>query len=344
MPEAGASGGPAVGESVEGAVVIIDPAAEDLIEDRARLTRLTEGGIWAEGPVWLPLEQAVVYSDVRADRGIRWSESSGGVVWREPNDHTNGNTLDREGRVIHCDHGQRRIARTEPDGTRHGLVDRHDGRRLNSPNDVVVKSDGTIWFTDPPYGIVLPDEGVPAPQEQPACFVYRFDPETGELSVATDAIVHPNGLAFSPDEKLLYVADTSAALDPTGNHHIAVLDVIEGQRLGRPRIVAVMEPGLPDGLRVDEHGNIWSSAGDGIHVLAPDGRDLAAIRVPEVTSNCVFGGRDGRCLFITASSSLYSIETRVRGSGVAAGVLARASPGWPGDHITAPTIQGANSS
>jgi gluconolactonase len=187
----------------------------------------------------------------------------------------------------------------------------------------VVKSDGTIWFTDPPYGIILPDEGTPAPQEQEACFVFRFEPEDGELTAATDTLVHPNGLAFSPDESVLYVSDTSAAIDPVGHHHIIAFDVVDGRRLERPRVFAVIQPGLADGLRVDERGNVWTSAGDGIHVLAPDGRDLAAIRVPEITSNCVFGGPDGRRLFITASASLYAIETRVRGSGVAAGHSAR---------------------
>ena len=299
----------------------IEPRAVDLIDPASRLTRLTDGGIWAEGPVWLPAEAVLMYSDVRADRGMRWSEVNGGEVWRSPNDHTNGNTLDREGRVLHCEHSNRRIARTEPDGTRAGLVDRFGGKRLNSPNDVVVRSDGTIWFTDPPYGIVLPEEGTPAPQEQAGCFVFRFDPETGELSVASDAILHPNGLAFSPDESLLYVSDTSGALDPQANHHIVVLDVVDGLRLERPRVFKVMEPGFADGLRVDEHGNVWSSAEDGIHVISPEGTDLARIGVPEVTSNCVFGGADGRRLFITASSSLYAIETNVTGSGVAARVL-----------------------
>jgi gluconolactonase len=317
---------PAVGGSLDGAVVILDAAAAALIDPAARLTRLTDGGVWAEGPVYLPDEDVLMYSDVRADRGVRWSEDRGGVLWRVPNDHTNGNTLDREGRVVHCEHGNRRIARTEPDGTRHGLVDRFEGKRLNSPNDVVVKSDGTIWFTDPPYGIVLPDEGHPAPQEQAGCHVYRFDPEMDELSIATDAIVHPNGLAFSPDESRLYVSDTSAALDPAGNHHIVVLEVVSGRRLEDPRIFKVMTPGLADGLRVDEMGDVWSSAGDGIHVIGPDGTDLARIRVPEVTSNCVFGGPGGRRLFITASSSLYAIETRVRGAGVAATVIREVAP------------------
>ncbi len=321
MSEPDTSAIPAVGESLDGAVEIIDARAADLIDPASRLTRLTGGGVWAEGPVYLPAEGALMYSDVRADRGMRWSEATGGEIWRAPNDHSNGQTLDRESRVLHCEHANRRIARTEPDGTRAGLVDSYEGKRLNSPNDIVVKSDGTIWFTDPPYGIVLPDEGTPAPQEQPSCFVFRFDPDTGELSVATDAIVHPNGLAFSPDESLLYVSDTSAALDANDNHHIVVLDVVDGRRLERPRVLKVMDPGLADGLRIDEHGHVWSSAGDGIHVINPDGADLVRIRVPEITSNCVFGGADGRRLFITASSSLYSIDTRVTGSGVAARVL-----------------------
>jgi gluconolactonase len=257
---------------------------------------------------------------VRANRGMRWSEATGGEVWREPNDNTNGNTLDREGRVVHCEHANRRIARTEADGTRHGLTDRYQGKRLNSPNDIVVKSDGTIWFTDPPYGIILPEEGTPAPQEQPACFVFRFDPESQELTALTDRLIHPNGLAFSPDESLLYVSDTSWGMDPADDRHIVVFDVVEGRHLENPRVFMEMEPGVPDGFRVDAAGNVWTSAQDGIHILDPEGRDLARIRVPEVTANCVFGGRDGDRLFIAASSSLYAIETMTTGSGVAAEV------------------------
>jgi gluconolactonase len=321
MPDSSRPALPAVGDSLEASVRIIEPRAVDLVDPAARLTRLTGGGIWAEGPVWLPAEGVLMYSDVRADRGLRWSEARGGEVWRSPNDHTNGNTLDREGRVLHCEHSNRRIARTEHDGTRAGLVDRYEGRRLNSPNDIVVKSDGTIWFTDPPYGIILPDEGTPAPSEQPGCFVFRFDPGSGELSVASDAIVHPNGLAFSPDESLMYVSDTSGGIDPAANRHIVVLDVVEGRRLEHARVFRVMDRGVSDGLRVDEHGNVWTSAIDGVHVISPDGTDLARIQVPEVASNCVFGGADGRRLFITASSSLYAIDTQVTGSGVAARVL-----------------------
>jgi gluconolactonase len=324
MSDPGGHGLPGVGERVDGAVEIMAPRGADLIDPDAQLTRLTDGGIWAEGPVWLPAERVLMYSDVRADRGMRWSEARGAEVWRSPNDHTNGNTLDREGRVLHCEHSNRRIARTEPDGTRAGLVDRYEGKRLNSPNDIVVRSDGTIWFTDPPYGIILPDEGTPAPQEQAGCFVFRFDPEAGDLTVASDAIVHPNGLAFSPDESLMYVSDTSGGIDPLANRHIVVLDVVEGRRLEHPRIFRAMEQGVSDGLRVDEHGNVWTSAIDGIHIISPEGLDLARIHVPEVASNCVFGGEDGRRLFITASSSLYAIQARVTGSDVASAVVREA--------------------
>jgi gluconolactonase len=311
---------PPVGSGLSGAVSILDERAQVLIDEEAELVRLTEGGIWAEGPVYLPEEEAVMYSDVRANRGMRWSAATGGEIWREPNDNTNGNTLDREGRVIHCEHRNRRIARSEPDGTRHGLADSYQGKRLNSPNDVVVKSDGTIWFTDPPYGIISSEEGIASPQEQPACFVFRYEPGSGELTAVTDYLVHPNGLSFSPDESRLYVSDTGGCVDPKDPRHIVVFDVVDGRRLEDPRVFVEMEPGVPDGFRVDADGNVWTSAADGIHVLAPDGHDLARIHVPELTSNCVFGGPDGRRLFITASSSLYAIDTLTTGSGVASDV------------------------
>ena len=316
---------PDIGASIP-AVQIIDPSAARSIDPNARLTRLAGGGSWTEGPVYLAREAAVMYSDIPNDRALAWSDEGGGAEWRRPNDFTNGNTLDREGRIVHCEHGNRRVARTELDGTRHGLVDSYHGKRLNSPNDVVVKSDGTIWFTDPPYGILSDREGYQAPQEQAGCFVFRLDPELGELTVASDAMDHPNGLAFSPAEDRLYVSDTSAEPKPGGNHHIVVFDVIDYRELSDPRVLVEMAPGLPDGLRVDEHGDIWTSAGDGIHLIDPEGRDLARIAVPETTSNCVFGGRDGRRLFITASSSLYVIDVLVQGVGVAAAVARGDNP------------------
>ncbi len=309
---------PPVGSATQQAVRVRDPHLAALVDPGSPLVRLADGGAWVEGPVWLPRVQAVEYSDIPNDRAIRWSEADGARVVRQPNDFTNGNTLDREGRVVHCEHGSRRIARTEHDGTRIGLVERHAGGRLNSPNDVVVKRDGTIWFTDPPYGILSDREGHTAPMEQAGCFVYRLEPETGDLSVVTDWLTHPNGIAFSPDELTLYVADTYAAVQPEAPRHIVAFDVADGRRAVRPRIFHTTDDGLFDGFRVDVEGNVWTSSRDGIRILTPDGRELGRILVPEVVSNCVFGGRDGRRLFITASSSLYAIDVLVLGAGVGA--------------------------
>jgi gluconolactonase len=311
---------PPVGGTIHPAVRVLDARLAALIDPGAPLVRLAEGCIWSEGPVWMPREQALQWSDIPNDRALRWSEAAGVHVVRQPNDFTNGNTLDREGRVIHCEHGNRRVARTEADGTRVGLVDRYGEGRLNSPNDVVVAKDGAIWFTDPPYGIIFPEEGHPSPMEQAGCYVYRFDPGTDELALVADGVRHPNGLAFSPDESILYVADTYWAVDKTADRPIFAFDVVDGRRLVNQRVFAQIDPGPADGFRVDVHGNVWTSAHDGIHILGPDGHELGRILVPEITSNCVFGGPDGRRLFITASSSLYAIDVLVTGAGVAAAV------------------------
>ncbi len=311
---------PPVGGSIASVVRVTDAGLDALIDPHASLTRLADGGAWVEGPVWLPREQALEYSDIPNDRALRWSEAHGLEVVRQPNDFTNGNTLDREGRVVHCEHGSRAVTRTELDGSRVTLVTHHAGGRLNSPNDVIVARDGSIWFTDPPYGIIFPREGHPAPMEQAGCFVYRFDPGSGSLSIACDAATHPNGLAFSPDESVLYVADTHAAIEPAAPRRLFALDVEDGRRAVRPRVIHTLADGLFDGFRVDVRGNIWTSAHDGIHILAPDGHELGRVLVPEITSNCVFGGPDGRRLFITASSSLYAVDVLVTGAGVAAAV------------------------
>ncbi|HYE00314.1 MAG TPA: SMP-30/gluconolactonase/LRE family protein, partial [Alphaproteobacteria bacterium] len=210
---------------------------------------------------------------------------------------------DREGRLVTCEHGTRRVTRTEADGTITVLADRHRGRRLNSPNDVVVKSDGTIWFTDPPYGILSDYEGYKADSEQEGNFVFRLDPASGELRVVADDFDKPNGLAFSPDESLLYIADSGISHDPAGPHHIRRF-AVEGAALRDLGVFAVIDPGTADGLRVDRHGHVWTSAGDGVQVLAPDGTLLGRIRTPEIASNLCFGA--GR-LFITATSAVYAI-------------------------------------
>jgi gluconolactonase len=287
----------------------------DLVPRSARPRRLMSGAAWTEGPVWVPEGDYVLFSDIPNDRLLRWSESQGGSVALQPAGFMNGHTLDLDGRVICCEHGERRITRLEPDGSVVALAERYGGRRLNSPNDVVVKSDGTIWFTDPPYGILSDREGHKAESELGDNYVFRFDPVEGELTVATDLVEEPNGLAFSPDERLLYVSDTSAALrSEGGNHHIVAFDVQGGRYLANARVFAEIAPGIPDGFRVDVHGNVFTSAGDGIQVFAPDANLLGKILIPETVSNCVFGGPDLTRLYITATSSLYAIDLTTQGA------------------------------
>jgi len=294
--------------------IVRDPRFDLLVPADARLNRLADGFLWAEGPVWLPDENALLWSDIPNNRVLRWTAADGSV--REeyrPADFANGHTLDRDGTVLACEHGTRRVTRYERDGSRTVIVDRYQGKRFNSPNDIVVASDGAIWFTDPPYGIVSNHEGYEAPSELGQCYVFRLDRATGDLTIVSDALVDPNGLAFSPDERTLYVSDTSRTRFPDGNHHILAFDVIDGRTLGSPRVFKVIEPGVSDGFRVDVDGNVWTSAGDGIHVLTPDAAELGRILLPEAAANCTFAGPDGRTLFITATSTLWSIEVGIRG-------------------------------
>ena len=274
---------------------------------------LAGGAIWAEGPVYVPDDDALLWSDVRGNVVRRWSAADGSTELYRPSDFANGHTLDHDGSVLACEHGPRRVSRHERDGSRTTVVDRYRGARLNSPNDIVVASDGAIWFTDPPYGILDDGEGYKADSELGGCFVFRLDRSTGELAIMSDDLVHPNGLAFSPDETVLYVSDTSIARIPGGNHHILAFDVIDRRRLTSPRIFAVIEPGVPDGLRIDVDGNVWTSAGDGIQVLDAAGTELGRILLPEEAANCTFGGEDGQRLFITATSTLWAIDVGIRG-------------------------------
>lgn len=294
--------------------IIEDPSFEELIDPSALIECLGGGCVWSEGPAWIPSRQAVNWSDIPNNRIMRWTEAAGVEVERSEVEFTNGRTLDLEGREVVCSQGHRRIERVEDDGTITSLVSSYQGARLNSPNDVVVKSDGSIWFTDPPYGILSDREGHAADPELPGCYVFRLDPVSGTLTVATDLLVHPNGLAFSVDESVLYISDTSGSIDPAGNHHIMVFDVENGTALRNPRVFAEITPGLPDGLRVDQTDHVFTSAGDGIHVLTPEGRRIGRIPIPEVTSNCVFGGPDGTDLFMTATTSLYRVRTKTTGA------------------------------
>jgi gluconolactonase len=289
----------------------------------SKIDKLCTGAIWGEGPVWLPSQQCLLWSDIPNNRMLQWSAAQGLQVWAQPVDFTNGHCLDLDGSLLHCSHGQRAIVRTpRVNGALDGntpmqvVVDRYRGRRLNSPNDIVVKRNGSIWFTDPPYGILSDREGHKAPSEQAANHVFRFDPSTKNLQAATDWLDEPNGLAFSPDEKLLYVSDTSAALktDGLGHHHIIVFDVSEQDQLLNPRVFAEINPGLADGFRIDTQGWLYTSSEDSVQIYHPDGTRLAKLHVPEKVGNLTFGGTLRNQLYVVASSSLYRFTLKTQGN------------------------------
>ena len=302
-------------------IEVLDSRFDAVARNAGTLERLCSGAAWSEGPVWIREDASLLWSDIPNNRMLRWSAADGMTVWRDEVEFTNGHAREPGGALLHCSHGRRAIVRT-----RFGegmvpladdiVVDRYQGRRLNSPNDIVVKSDGTIWFTDPPYGIVSDREGHRADSELDANHVFCFDPVDGSLRAVSAAIEEPNGLAFSPDESLLYVSDTSAALrtDGGGNHHIVVFDVREGRDLANPRVFAVVEPGLADGFRVDINGFVYTSSADSVQAYHPDGTRIARIPVPEKVGNLCFGGAAGDELFICASSSLYAIRLGTRGA------------------------------
>ena len=303
-----------------------DPAVEVL--DRrfapyrlgsAAVERLWTGARWAEGPVWFGDHRSLIFSDIPNDRMLRWSEETGAVtVFRQPSFNANGNTRDRDGRLITCEHHARRVTRTELDGTITVLIDRFEGARLNAPNDVVVHPDGSVWFTDPGYGLLSNYEGDRGEFELPTR-TYRLDPQTGAARVVDETLLKPNGLAFSPDFRRLYVADTGASHKPDHPRQIHVFDVVGEGRLEGPRVFHDFEAGGPDGFRVDVDGNVWAAVGwggpavDGVRVLAPDGEPIGAVHLPEGAANLCFGGPKRNRLFITGAQSLYSLYTDAQG-------------------------------
>lgn len=278
------------------------------------LETLHTGMRWAEGPVYFADGRYLLLSDIPNDRMLRWEEETGQVsVFRYPSGFSNGNTRDREGRLISCEHGNRRVTRTEPDGSITVLAERFEGKRLNSPNDVVVKSDGSVWFTDPPYGILTDYEGHKAESEQSGCHVYRCDPHSGEITRVADDFVKPNGLAFSADERQLFVADSGRSHAPDAPHHIRVFDVADGARLVNSRLFAEIDPGVPDGFRIDVDGNLWVGAGDGVHCFDRGGVLIGKILTPETVANVTFGGAKRNRLFIAATSALHAVYLNTRG-------------------------------
>ncbi len=279
----------------------------------ALVERLHTGLRWAEGPVWFADMQALLWSDVPGNRMHRWVEGQGASVFREPSGHANGNTRDRQGRLLTCESGGRRVTRTELSGEITVLADRFEGQRLNSPNDIVVRSDGSVWFTDPDYGILSDYTGEKAASEIGRNCVFRIDPAAGALRIATDALEKPNGLAFSPDERVLYIADSGGSHRQGGPTDIVAFDVAEDGTLGRRRLFATVQPVVPDGFRLDEDGNVWTSAADGVHCIAPDGVTIGKIHLDETVTNLCFGGRRRSRLFITAGASLYAVYVGTRG-------------------------------
>ena len=310
-----------------GVVRYPDPAVESLDErfskyriGNAAVERLFTGCRWAEGPVWFGDARCLIWSDIPNNRMLRWTEESEEVsVYRSPSRHSNGNTRDRQGRLVTCEHTGRRVTRTEHDGSISVLMDSFEGKPINSPNDVVVHSDGSVWFTDPGYGLLLNYEGQRAEAELPNR-VYRLEPETGAATIVADDFLRPNGLCFSPDETLLYIVDTGRSHDPDGPSHIRVFDVTADNRLENGRVFVDMSSGMADGIRCDEDGNLWAAAGwagpgfDGVHCYAPDGTRIGQIHLPEICANLCFGGVNKNRLFMAGSQSLYAVYVETAGA------------------------------
>jgi gluconolactonase len=296
-----APGAPAKVEGV-GAPVAYDARFAEVVPADAALLSLYDQAHFSEGPVWWAAREMLVWSDIEGRRVFGWRPDGSVEVLIDATPFINGNAVDAEGRLLHCEHGRRAVSRSEGDGSRTLLATHYAGRRLNSPNDLVVAADGAIWFTDPTYGIQNPRQGCPAQPELDHRSVYRLDPGTGELARMAD-LEQPNGIAFSPDGRTLYVSDSDL-----GRHHVLAFDVAEDGTLSGRRVFRTVEPGVPDGFRVDARGWIWTSSGSGVQVFSAEGEPLGLIPTPHTCSNCAFGGSDGRRLFITGEESLWAVD------------------------------------
>lgn len=292
------------------------PALTDLVPDPAAVDRLASGSTWAEGPLWIPVSRTLRWSDIPGNRILQWDAATGETtIYADRAEYPNGRALDGDGSVVQCSHGRRRVERDRA-GVIEPLVERWGSARLNSPNDIVVAPDGSIWFTDPPYGIIEAREGHAGRREYGDHAVFRLDPITGHLRPVVLDVEEPNGLGFSPDERTLYVTDSSCVRKApgVGNRSIRAYDVVDGVRCKNSRVFAELTPdeGIPDGIKVDHLGNVWSSSEHGVIVFAPDGSRIGTVPVPELVGNLCFGGDDGTELFIAASTSIYRVPTTVR--------------------------------
>lgn len=299
-----------VAKTIDGAKIDHSPG---FLQPNAKLQKLHSGMEWAEGPVYFPATDTLVFSDIPNQSLLQWTPDLGVRVLSRESSFTNGSTRDHFGRRISCEHLTNSVVRIEGDGSRTVLASTYKGNRLNSPNDVVVSNDGAVWFTDPSYGILSDREGQARESELDGCYVYRIDPLTGDLKAVCKSLYMPNGLSFSADEKTLYIADSSASHFSDGHRHVFAFDVGPNASLSNKRIFYEVPQGVPDGIRVDEHDNLWCSSGRGVEVVTPDGAHINHIPVPEAVANLTFGGPDGNRLFITATSSLYAIQLTVRG-------------------------------
>lgn len=294
-------------------IVIVEPAFKTLVLMNTHLEKLWSGGCWLEGPAWFAGGRYLLFSDIPNNRMMRFDDTDGSVsVFREPSGNSNGNTSDGQGRLITCEHLGRRVVRTEHDGSLTVLADNYRGKRLNSPNDVVVDRNGAVWFTDPTYGIDTDYEGARAPGEIGSNNLYRIDSASGRIEIAADDFVQPNGLAFSPDGLSLYAADTGHTHAENGPRHIRKFAVSDG-KLSGGHVISTCPAGLYDGFRTDELGNIWTSTGEGVHCLDSEGNLLGKILLPEVVANVCFGGAKRNRLFICGTTSLYATYLNVAG-------------------------------
>jgi gluconolactonase len=316
-PPVAASGWQPATRYPDPAITALDVLFEKYWLKLSCVERLATGCRWSEGPVYFGDGRYLLWSDIPNNRILKWEEETGAVgIYRRPSNFANGHTRDRQGRLVSCEHGGRRVTRTEYDGAITVLIDRFEGKRLNSPNDVVVKSDGTIWFTDPTFGILGNYEGYKSEPEIDAN-VYRLDPATGKATIVAEGVLAPNGLCFSPDEQVLYIVESRGV----PNRKILAFDVQNGGRaIGNRRVLIDAGPGSPDGMRCDVDGNLWCGWGmgtaelDGVMIFAPDGKPIGRIALPERCANLCFGGLKRNRLFMAASQSLYALYVNTQGA------------------------------
>ena len=295
-------------------IQVIDERFQEIVDADTTIELVADGMGFTEGPAWIHDGGYLVWSDIPNDRIMRWSESDGVSVFRQPSRNANGNTVDADGNLLTCETSGRRVSITRPGGPETVLVDSYRGKPLTSPNDVIVKSDGSIWFSDPDYGALMDDQGHGESPQQERNRVYRLDPSTGDMTAVAEDFDKPNGLAFSPDESVLYISDSGATHGNHRPHHIRAFDVVDGTRLTNSRVVSEISPHVPDGLRIDTDGILYVTSGEGVQVFTPEGEMLGKFLTPEVAANCCFGMADRRTFFICATSSVWMVQLKSRGA------------------------------